>query len=80
MQEVRAIKAHNLVLADGSGLEADEIVSATGYQITRETARTMSGDELANRVTSNLSLLLEVIGFADEVTCESMYLITSLFI
>lgn len=49
-QEVRTIKAHNLVLADGSGLEAGEIVFGIGYQNMREIARTMLGDELANRV------------------------------
>lgn len=49
-QEVRTIKAHNLVLEDGSGLEAGEIVFGIGYQNMREIAWTMFGDELANRV------------------------------
>ena len=49
-QEVAAVEAHGVVFGDGSKLEADEIVFATGYQNMRETARKIFGDELANRV------------------------------
>ncbi len=58
-QEVKAIKAHSLVLADDSELEADEIVFATGYQNMRETARKVFGNELADMVH-------DVWGFDDE--------------
>lgn len=58
-QEVRTIKAYNLVLADGSGLDAGEIVFGIGYQNMREIAWTMLGDELANRVRESW-------GFDDE--------------
>jgi hypothetical protein len=48
--QVKSIKAHSLVLADDSELEADEIVFATGYQNMRETARKIFGNDLAERV------------------------------
>lgn len=58
-QEIRAAKAHSIVLADGAELEADEIVFATGYENMRETARKVFGDELAERLS-------DVWGFDDE--------------
>ncbi|CAF9910031.1 hypothetical protein IMSHALPRED_008534 [Imshaugia aleurites] len=64
--EVRAIKAHSLVLADGSELEADEIVFATGYQNMRETARKLFGNELADRVH-------DVWGFDDQGETRGMW-------
>lgn len=64
--EVKCVKAHSLVLADDSELEADEIVFATGYQNMRATARMVFGDELAERVH-------DVWGFDDEGETRSMW-------
>ena len=47
---VKAVNAHSVLLEDGSELEADEIVFATGYQNMKETARKIFGDEVADRV------------------------------
>ncbi|MDI1486298.1 MAG: hypothetical protein OHK93_005525 [Ramalina farinacea] len=49
-QEIERINAHSLTFKDGSELEADEIVLATGYQNMRETARKIFGDQLADGV------------------------------
>lgn len=49
-QEVNAVQAHSHLLADGSAIEADEIVFATGYQSMRETARKIFGDGFADTV------------------------------
>ncbi|ETI28396.1 hypothetical protein G647_00845 [Cladophialophora carrionii CBS 160.54] len=49
-QEIDEILPHGLRFADGSELEADEIIFATGYQNMRTTARDMFGDEVADRV------------------------------
>ena len=65
-REVKAIKAHSLVLADDTELEADEIVFATGYQNMRETARRVFGNELAERVQ-------DVWGFDDEGETRGMW-------
>ena len=48
-----------LKFADGSELEADEIIFATGYQNMRSEARTIFGDELADQVG-------DIWGFDDE--------------
>lgn len=48
--QVKSTKAHILVLAYELELEADEIVFAIRYQNTRETARKIFGDELAERI------------------------------
>ncbi len=49
-QEIERVNAHSITFADGSELEADEIVFATGYQNMRQTARKIFGNELADRV------------------------------
>lgn len=49
-QEITEIRPHGIKFADGSELEADEIVLATGYQNMRTQARLLFGDELADRV------------------------------
>ena len=49
-QEITEVKEHGLLFADGTELEADEIVFATGYQNMRGTARKIFGDELADQV------------------------------
>lgn len=49
-QEISEVLPHGLRFADGSELQADEIVFATGYQNMRTEARAIFGDELADRV------------------------------
>lgn len=49
-QEISEILPNGLRFADGSELEADEIVLATGYQNMRTQARSIFGDEVADRV------------------------------
>ncbi|KAJ5759075.1 hypothetical protein N7520_006231 [Penicillium odoratum] len=49
-QEISEILPHGIRFADGSELEADEIVFATGYQNMRTQARLIFGDEVADRV------------------------------
>ena len=49
-QEVTHILPHGLKFADGSELEVDEIIFATGYENMRTQARIIFGDELADRV------------------------------
>ncbi|KAM3457924.1 hypothetical protein NHJ6243_007610 [Beauveria neobassiana] len=48
--EVAEVLPNGLRFADGSELEADEIVFATGYQNMRSQARDMYGEELGERV------------------------------
>ncbi len=54
------------VLKDGTELEADEIVFATGYQNMREMARKIFGDDLADSVH-------DVWGFNDEGQTRGMW-------
>jgi cation diffusion facilitator CzcD-associated flavoprotein CzcO len=49
-QEISQILSHGIEFADGTQLEADEIVFATGYQNMRSEARSIFGDEVADRV------------------------------
>ena len=49
-QEIDEVLEHGLRFADGSELEADEIIFATGYQNMRTQAREIFGDEVADRV------------------------------
>ena len=49
-QELAQLLPDGIEFADGSKLEADEIVFATGYQNMRTEARTIFGDEVADRV------------------------------
>jgi putative flavoprotein involved in K+ transport len=48
---IQEIVGDGIVFDDGSKLEADVIVLATGYQNMRETARKIFGDIVADRVT-----------------------------
>ncbi|KAF2232532.1 FAD/NAD(P)-binding domain-containing protein [Viridothelium virens] len=48
--EVTVVGPHAIVLSDGSRLEADEMVFATGYGNMRENARKIFRDQLADRV------------------------------
>lgn len=65
-QEIERVNAHSITFTDGSELEADEIVFATGYQNMRETARKIFGDELADRVR-------DVWGFDEEGETRTMW-------
>lgn len=58
-QEIAEVLANGLRFADGSELEGDEIVFATGYQNMRTQTRIMFGDEVADKVG-------DVWGFNDE--------------
>ncbi|KAK3372639.1 dimethylaniline monooxygenase (N-oxide forming) [Podospora didyma] len=49
-QEIAEVLPHGLKFADGTELEADEIVFATGYENMRTRARGIFGDELADRI------------------------------
>lgn len=58
-QEISCVLPHGLRFADGSELEADEIVFATGYANMRTQTRAIFGDDVADRVG-------DVWGFNDE--------------
>ncbi|KAJ4865404.1 pyridine nucleotide-disulfide oxidoreductase domain-containing protein [Trichoderma breve] len=49
-QEVSEVLPHGLRFADGSELEADEIILATGYGNMRDKTRVMLGDAVADKV------------------------------
>ncbi|KAI4125103.1 MAG: hypothetical protein LQ338_004455 [Usnochroma carphineum] len=65
-QEIERVNPHSITFKDGSELEADEIVFATGFQNMRETARKIFGDGLADRVK-------DVWGFDDEGEIRTMW-------
>ncbi|KAH8892272.1 FAD/NAD(P)-binding domain-containing protein [Thozetella sp. PMI_491] len=50
-QEITQILPHGLKFADGSELEADEIVFATGYANMRSEARSIFGDAVADQIS-----------------------------
>lgn len=64
--EIAEVKEHGLLFDDGTELEADEIVFATGYQNMRSTARKIFGDEVADRVK-------DVWGFDEEGELRTMW-------
>lgn len=51
-QEISQILPHGIEFADGSTLEADEIIFATGYQNMRTEAKNIFGDAVADRLGS----------------------------
>jgi cation diffusion facilitator CzcD-associated flavoprotein CzcO len=65
-QEISQILPNGLEFADGSKLEADEIIFATGYQNMRTQARLIFGDEVADRVG-------DVWGFNEEGEFRTMW-------
>lgn len=65
-QELKQILPNGIEFADGSKLEADEIVFATGYQNMRTQARLIFGDEVADRVS-------DVWGFNEEGEFKTMW-------
>lgn len=48
--EITKVLPNGILFADGETLEADEIVFATGYQNMRSEARSLFGDEVADKV------------------------------
>jgi len=65
-QEITSVLPNGLQFADGSKLEADEIVFATGYQNMRTQARGLFGDEVADKVG-------DVWGFNEEGEFRTMW-------
>ena len=65
-QEITEVKPHGLLFTDGTYLEADEIVFATGYENMRGTARKIFGDEIADQLN-------EVWGFDNEGELRTMW-------
>ena len=65
-QEITEVKPHGLLFTDGTVLEADEIVFATGYQNMRGTARKIFGDEVADQLNA-------VWGFDNEGELRTMW-------
>ncbi|KAL4862768.1 hypothetical protein BDV12DRAFT_178421 [Aspergillus spectabilis] len=51
-QEIREVIPTGLRFGDGSELQADEVIFATGYQNMRTQTRLIFGDEVADRVSS----------------------------
>lgn len=49
-QEITKINKRSISFANGTEIEADEIVFATGYQNMRETSRKVFGDEIADKL------------------------------
>jgi hypothetical protein len=47
---IKSFTPEGLLLADGSELQADVVVLATGYQTMHSTARNLFGDKVANRL------------------------------
>ncbi|KAF1846462.1 FAD/NAD(P)-binding domain-containing protein [Cucurbitaria berberidis CBS 394.84] len=65
-QEIDQILPNGIQFADGTKLDADEIVFATGYQNMRSQARLIFGDEVADRVS-------DVWGFNEEGEFRTMW-------
>ncbi|KAH6986444.1 hypothetical protein BKA56DRAFT_546205 [Ilyonectria sp. MPI-CAGE-AT-0026] len=65
-QEITEVLPHGLRFADGTELEADEIVYATGYQNMRTQTRVIFGDEIADKVK-------DVWGFNEEGEMRTMW-------
>jgi cation diffusion facilitator CzcD-associated flavoprotein CzcO len=65
-QEITEVLPDGLQFADGSTLQADEIVFATGYQNMRTQSRVIFGDQVADQ-------LKDVWGFDDEGEFRTMW-------
>jgi cation diffusion facilitator CzcD-associated flavoprotein CzcO len=48
--EIVRLTARSVILSDGTALDADIVVLATGYEPAQESVRAMFGDEIADRV------------------------------
>jgi thioredoxin reductase len=69
-QQITEILPHGLKFADGSEIEADEVIFATGYESMRTQTRQIFGNEVADR-------LQDVWGFNDEGECRGLWQRTS---
>jgi hypothetical protein len=49
-QEIKSVNPRSITFANGTEIEADEIVFATGYLNMKETSRKIFGDEVADRL------------------------------
>lgn len=65
-QEIAEVLPNGLKFSDGSELEADEIIFATGYKNMRTQAKNIFGEELANQVN-------DVWGFDGEGEVRTMW-------
>lgn len=65
-QEIAEVKPHGLLFADGTELDADEIVFTTGYGNMRGTARKVFGVEIADSIR-------DVGGFDEEGELRTMW-------
>ncbi|CDM31640.1 hypothetical protein DTO013E5_2088 [Penicillium roqueforti] len=65
-QEIAEILPRGLKFADGTELEADEIIFATGYDNMRSQTRTMLGDKVADKVS-------DVWGYNNEGEIRTMW-------
>ncbi|KAF6788752.1 flavin-binding monooxygenase-like protein [Colletotrichum sojae] len=65
-QEITEVLPRGLRFADGSEIEADEVIFATGYQNMRTEARGIFGDEVADRIG-------DVWGFDEEGEFRTMW-------
>ena len=64
--EVERLESRKVIFSDGSALDADIIVLATGYKPLQEGVRAMFGDEVADRVGP-------IWGIGDDGELNSMY-------
>jgi len=64
--EIKRLEARRVIFSDGSALEADIIVLATGYKPLQEGVRAMFGDEVADRVGP-------IWGIGDDGELNNMY-------
>ncbi|OBT69688.1 hypothetical protein VE03_00836 [Pseudogymnoascus sp. 23342-1-I1] len=65
-QEIAEVLPRGLKFADGSELEADEIIFATGYDNMRSQTRVLLGDKIADKVS-------DVWGYNDEGEIRTMW-------
>ena len=64
--EIERIESRRVIFSDGSALDADIIVLATGYEPPQEGVRAMFGDEVADRVGP-------IWGIGDDGELNNMY-------
>ena len=64
--EIERLESRKVIFSDGSALDADIIVLATGYKPLQEGVRAMFGDEVAGRVGS-------IWGIGDDGELNNMY-------
>ena len=77
-KEIQKIVEDGVILEDGTKLEADLVVLATGYLGMKEAAREIFGDEVANRVSQigGLNAEAEFAGMWQSMSLRNSVLIT----